>query len=90
MRITSAEETIQAKEAYECLTATHGVRFCAYRTYNVRFTETTFKEAVQIYIHHISYCGVGSHHQNSIVDCRIKELPLGSQTPLLHSTILWP
>ena len=38
MRRTSYEETLQAKEAYECLAATHGSSVCAYRDYNGRFT----------------------------------------------------
>ena len=37
----------------------------------------------------ISYCGVGYHHQNAIVGCRIKEFILGSWTLLLHATRLW-
>ena len=31
-----------------------------------------------------------SHHQNEIVECRIKGLTLGSRTLLLYATILWP
>jgi hypothetical protein len=47
----------------------------------------------------ITFCGVGSHHQNGIAEQKIKELVLGAQTLLLHakrmlpkytSTILWP
>ena len=33
---------------------------------------------------------MGYHHQNAIVERRIKELTLGSQNFLLHATILWP
>ena len=33
---------------------------------------------------------MGSHHQNKIVEHRIKELTLGSWTLLLHATRLWP
>ena len=61
---------------------------CTYRTNNGRFAETQFKEAVQTCGQHISYCGEGSHHKNSIVELRIKELTLGSCTPLLHDTRL--
>jgi hypothetical protein len=47
----------------------------------------------------ITFCGIGSPHQNGNAEQKIKELTLGSQTLLLHtkqmlseyiSTILWP
>ena len=49
-----------------------------------------FKEAVQTCGEKISYCRVGSHHQNAIVEHRIKELTLGSWTLLLHATRMLP
>ena len=82
------EETLQEKEAYERLAFTHGSRVCAYREDNGIFADTLLKEAVQTCGQKISYCGVGSHHQNTIVERKIKELTLGSQTLLLHSTRL--
>ena len=72
MRGTSDEETLWAKEAYERLAFTHGDRFCAYRLDNISFAYTLFKEVVQTYGHQIIYCGVGYHHQKTIVDHRIK------------------
>ena len=47
----------------------------------------------------MSYCGVGAHHQNAVVESRIKHVCYGGRTILLHakrkwpdviSTILWP
>ena len=47
----------------------------------------------------ITFCGVGSHHQNGIAEQKIKDITLGAQTLLVHakqmfpeyiSTILWP
>ena len=47
----------------------------------------------------ITFCGVGSHHQNGIAERKIKDLMLCARTMLLHakrmlpkyiSTILWP
>ena len=90
MRGTSDEETLQVKEAYERLASTHGSRFCAYRTYNRRFKDPLFKEAFHTYGQQISYCRVGSNHQNTIVDCRIKELTLGSRTLFICDIRLWP
>jgi hypothetical protein len=33
----------------------------------------------------ISFCGVGSHHQNGIAEHKIKDLTLGARTLLLHA-----
>ena len=86
MRGTSYEETLRAKEAYERLSATHRARVCAYRAYNGSLLDPLFKEEVQICGQKISYCGVGSHHQNAIVEFRIKELALVSQNLLIQAT----
>ena len=89
MRVTSDEETIQAKESYELLTATHGVRVCAYRS-DKKNPEPLFKESVNTCGQQISYCGVGYHHQNAIVERIIKEFTLGNRNLLLHSIRLCP
>ena len=89
MRVTSDEETIQAKESYELLTATHGVRVCAYRS-DKKNPEPLFKESVNTCGQQISYCGVGYHHQNAIFEHSIKVITLGSHTLLLHATRLCP
>ena len=47
------------------------------------------KEAVQICEQQISYCGVGSHKQNVIVEYRINKLTLGIWNLLLYATILF-
>ena len=89
MRGGSSEETLWAKEACECLAATHGARVCAYRSDNGRLVDPLFKESVQTCGQNIICCGVGYHHQNAIVDRRIKELTLGIWTLLLHATRFW-
>ena len=47
----------------------------------------------------MTFCGVGAHHQNAVVESKNKEICYGSRTILLHakrkwptviSTILWP
>jgi hypothetical protein len=45
-----------------------------------------FKDANQS----ITFCAVGAHHQNGIVERRIKELTLISRTLLLHAKRHWP
>ena len=38
----------------------------------------------------ITFCAVGAHHQNGIVERRIKELTLIARTLLLHAIWHWP
>ena len=38
----------------------------------------------------MSYCGVGSHHQNGIAERRIKSLCEDARTMLAHGTHVWP
>ena len=90
MRGASFEETIMAKEAYECLACTHVARFCVYRAEKGSFTEPLFKEEVKTCGQYTSYCRMGSQHQNAIVEHRIKYFTLVSKNLLLHVTRLCP
>lgn len=38
----------------------------------------------------ITFCGVGAHHQNGIIENKNKMLTLGARTMLLHAMRLWP
>ena len=73
----------------------------AYCTNNGRFTDKGFQYAIRECNRKITYCAVGSHHQNGIVKRKTKELTLIliSRTLLLHAirhwtshitTMLWP
>ena len=57
---------------------------------NRRFAETQFKGAVQTCGKILATSGVVSCHQNTILECRTKELTLGSCNLLLHTIILCP
>ena len=39
---------------------------------------------------HLTFCGVGVHHQNGIAEAKTKQLTLPSRTMLLHAQRLWP
>ena len=59
VRVTSDEDTLQAKDHYKNLTGMHWTSVCAYMEENGGSLETLYKEEVQKYGQHISYCGVG-------------------------------
>jgi hypothetical protein len=79
------EETILAKHAYERFLSSIGVTGKAYHADNGRFANKGFKDDCIASNQTITLCGVGGHHQNGIVECKIKDLTLGARTHLLHA-----
>jgi hypothetical protein len=99
MRNLTLDETILAKHAYERFLSSIVVIAKAYHADNGRFADQGFRDKCNRSNQTITFCGVGSHHQNGIAERKIKELTLGARTLLLHaklvlpeyiSTILWP
>ena len=63
------------------------------------FSDPAWKEDCKLKSQKLTFCGVGAHHQNAIVERKIKDLILTACTLLLHamrfcpeyiSQILWP
>jgi hypothetical protein len=99
MRVLTLSETLLAKHAYEHFLASLGVESKAYHADNCCFADKGFRNDCTSSNQTITFCGVGSHHQNGIAEGKIKDITLGGQTLLLHakhmfpnyiSTILWP
>jgi hypothetical protein len=99
MQDLTLNETILAKHAYKRFLSSIGVTSKAYHADNGQFADTGFCDDCTSCNQVITFCGVGSHHQNGIAEQKIKELTLSSRTLLLHakrmlpeyiSTILWP
>jgi hypothetical protein len=99
MRDLSLDETIAAKHGYERFLHSHGIQSKAYHADNGRFADQGFRDDCLQHNQIITFCGVGSHHQNGIAERKIKDLTLCARTMLLHakrmlpeyiSTILWP
>jgi hypothetical protein len=74
MTDTTAESTLEAKNSYEHLLQTFGHKVLAYHADNGRFAEKVFVKDVKDKAQNITYCGVGSHHQNGIAERRIRTL----------------
>jgi hypothetical protein len=90
MRNTTAETTLEAKNAYEHLLQTFGHKVLAYHADNGRFAEKVFVQDVKDKAQNITYCGVGSHHQNGIAERLIRTLGEDARTMLAHGQHLWP
>jgi hypothetical protein len=72
----SLEETLLAKHTYECFLPSIGVTAKVYHAENGQFADKGFKDDCTMSNQSIMFCGVGGHHQNGIVECKIKELTL--------------
>ena len=90
MQDTTAQTTLEAKNAYELLLSTYGRKAIAYHADNGRFAERVFIQDTKDKGQQITYCGVGSHHQNGIVERRIRTLGEDARTMLAHGRHLWP
>jgi hypothetical protein len=90
MRVLTLDETILAKHAYERFLSSIGVTSKAYHADNGQFADKGFRDDCIACNQVITFCGVGSHHQNGIAERKIKELTLGARTLLLHAKQVLP
>ena len=61
-----------------------------YHANNGRFADNGFVEAINRKYQKITFCGVGAHHQNSIVENKNRLVTNGARTLLLYGIITWP
>ncbi len=90
MRDFTLDETILAKHAYKRFLSSIGVTLKAYHADNGQFADKGFRDHCITCNQVITFCGVGSHHQNGIAEQKIKELTLGGRTLLLHAKRMLP
>ena len=84
------EQTLEAKYAFEKLAATYGVKIKRYHADNGHFACKGFREAVAEAGQKITFCGVGAHHQNGIIENQIGLITRWARTSLLHAKRRWP
>ena len=82
-------DTIAAKRSYELFTGIFGVIVKAYHADNGIFAENFFRDEVSESNQVITYCAVGAHHQNGIIESHIGVLTCGSRYLLLHAQRRW-
>jgi hypothetical protein len=89
-KTTNADETVQAKQAFEAYADSHGVKVLHYHADNGRFAENKWRNACAAKGQTLSFCGVNAHHQNGVAERRIRELQEHARTMLIHATKRWP
>jgi hypothetical protein len=89
MQDTTGKSTLEAKQAYERLAGTYGVKVRGYHADNGRYAKKIFIEDAKEKGQKLTFCGVGSHHQNGIAERRIKTITEDARTMLSHLMIQW-
>jgi hypothetical protein len=87
---SNAEETLQAEKNFEAFSQTHGVHIRHCHTDNGRFVDNLWKTHAQLMGQTYSNSGVGAHHQNGIVEKRIRDLQDLARSSLIHAIRRWP
>ena len=80
MQDATGDSTLEAKNAFELDCMTKNVVQKHYHADNGRFAENSFKEDCVRKMKNLTFCGVGSHHQNGVSERIFKDLTLSSQT----------
>jgi len=86
----TSEETLKSKIAFEKFALSHGVHIKHYHADNGRFKGNLFTKSIEDKGQTISFCGVGAHHQNGIVEKRIGDMQKRETALLLHAQRRWP
>jgi Reverse transcriptase (RNA-dependent DNA polymerase)/GAG-pre-integrase domain len=87
---TNAEETLEAKLAFERYASKFKVQVKSYQADNGRFAENKFMTAVKDSGQTITFCGVNAHFQNAVAERRIRTLQDQARTMLIHAQHRWP
>ena len=87
---TNADETLEAKLAFERYASKFKVHVKSYQADNGRFAENKFMAAVKEAGQTITFCGVNAHFQNAVAERRIRTLQDQARTMLIHAQHRWP
>jgi hypothetical protein len=87
---TSIEETVESKKAFEAFARSHGVPILQYHADNGIFKANLWLDTCKASHQTITFAGVGAHHQNGVVERRIRELQDMARTMLIHAQRRWP
>ena len=84
------DQTLAAKNSFECHADSCGVSVKSYRADNGRFAEKSFRDAIKEARQIIDFCAVGTHNQNGIIESHFQRLSSSARTLLLHAKRHWP
>jgi hypothetical protein len=83
-------EMILAAKAFEKILSQANCIVKHYHADNGVFAHKGFLDEVKRKDQKITFCAVGAHHQNGIIENKNKMLTLSARTLLLHGICMWP
>ena len=87
---TSAADVCEAKMEFETWASRYNVSIDGYHTDNHPFSSKEFREQIRAEQQDLTQCAVGAHHQNGIVERKIRTITTWARTMLLHAMYRWP
>ena len=84
------DETLGAKKKFEKLVSRSDNTVKRYHVDNRKYSDNGFMTSLKANNHTTTFCGVGAHHQNGIVERRIWIVTKISRTIFLHAQCYWP
>jgi hypothetical protein len=89
-KTSSAEETVEGKNAFESYARRHGVTIQNYLADNGIFKANLWVDECKKKGQGLTFAGVNAHHQNGVAERRIRELQDMARTMLIHANSRWP
>jgi hypothetical protein len=86
----SSQDTLAAKQAFEAYARDRGVKVQHYHADNGRFVDNLWQDSITNAGQTMTLCGVNAHHQNGVVEKRIRDLVSRARKMLLHAEARWP
>ncbi len=87
---TTSTETLTAKHEFERYSRSCGVNIRGYHADNGRFVDNEWMRDIHKNSQGMRYAGTYAHHQNGIVEKRIRDLQDLARASLMHAMKLWP
>ena len=87
---TSADDTIEAKRAFESEMRKYCKDVRHYHADNGTYAVAKYKNEISEQKQTLTFCGVGSHHQNGRAENRIKIICNPARSMLIHAMHWWP
>ena len=89
-RTATADETIEAKKAFEAKLASFGVTVKGYHADNGVFKANKWRDACAKNNQQLTFSGVNAHHTNRMAEKRIRDLQDLTRTQLIFAARRWP
>ena len=88
-KTSTAEETLEAKRAFERYSLDRGVTIKAYHADNGIFRANKWQQACIESKQRLSFTGVNAHHTNGMAEKRIRDLQDLTRAQMLHAATNW-